>query len=51
MAEVSDYCGPEWNIHKGFCLSTLGKFMKDLLGGSYLVLNINPQITGDRPLM
>ena len=33
-----DYCGPVKTNHKGFCLDTLEKLMKDWTGGSYLVM-------------
>ena len=33
-----NYCIPVKTIHKGFCLATLEKLMKDWPGGSYLVL-------------
>ena len=40
-AVVVDYCGLVKTIHKGFCLATLEKLMKDWPGGSYLVMKIN----------
>ena len=33
MAAVVDYCGPVKTSHKGFCVSTLEKLMKDWPGG------------------
>ena len=32
-----NYCRPAETRHKGFCLATLEKLMKDWPGGSYLV--------------
>ena len=46
-----DYCGPVKTSHKGFCLSTLEKLMKDWPGESYLVLKSNPRFPGERPLL
>ena len=37
--------------HKGFCLATLEKLMKDWPGGSYLVLKSTPIFPGERPLL
>ena len=45
-----DYCRPVKTSHKGFCLATLEKLIKDWPGGSYLVLKITPRFTGERPL-
>ena len=39
-------CGPAKMSHKGFCLDTLEKLMKDWLGGSYLVMTITPRVPG-----
>ena len=44
-----NYCGPVKTIHKGFCLATLEKLMKDWLGRSYLILKITPRFPGERP--
>ena len=33
MAAGVNYCGPVKTSHKGFCLATLEKLMKDWLGG------------------
>ena len=46
-----DYCGPVKTIHKGFCLATLEKLMKDWPGGSYLFMKSNPSFPGERPLL
>ena len=46
-----DYCGPAKMTHKGFCLDTLEKLMKDWPGGSYLVLKITPIFPGEIPLL
>ena len=46
-----DYCGPVKTIHKGFCLDTLEKLMKDWPGGSYLVLKSTPRFPGESPLL
>ena len=51
MDEGVDYCGPMKRSQKGFCLATLEKLMQDWPGGSYLIMNINPRIPGDRTLM
>ena len=51
MAEGVDYCGPVKNRHKGSCIATLEKFMKDFPEGSYLVMKINPRVPGDKSLM
>ena len=45
-----DYYGPVKTSHKGFCLATLEKSMKDWPGGSYLVLESTPRFPGERPL-
>ena len=37
--------------HKGFCLATLEKLMKDWPGGSYLVLKSTPRFPGERPIL
>ena len=37
--------------HKDFFLATLEKLMKYCSGGSYLVMNSTPRVTGDIPLM
>ena len=46
-----NYCGEVKTIHKGFCLATLEKFMKDWPGGSYLVLKSTPRFTGETALL
>ena len=46
-----DYYGPVKSRHKGFCLATFEKLMKDWLGGSYLVLKSTPIFPGKRPLL
>ena len=45
------YCGPVKTNHKGFCLATLEKLMKDWPGGSYLVLKITPRFPDESPLL
>ena len=50
MTERVDYCGPVKTRHKGLCLPTLEKLMKYFPGESYLVLKINPRVSGDIPL-
>ena len=44
-----DYCGPVKTRHKGFCLATLEKLMKDWPGGSYLVLKSTPIFPSESP--
>ena len=51
MAEGVDYCGQTKIIHKGFCLATLEKLMKDFPGGSYLVMKSTPRVPGGIPLI
>ena len=51
MAEGVDYCRTEKTRHKGFCLATLERLIKEWPGGSYLVMKINPRVPGDIPLM
>ena len=51
MAAGVDYCGLVKTIHKGFCIATLEKLMKDLTGGSYLVMKSTPRVTGSRPIL
>ena len=46
-----NYCSPAKTSHKGFCLATLEKLMKDWPGGSYLVLKITPRFNGESPLL
>ena len=46
-----DYCRPVKTSHKGFCLATLEKLMKDWPGGSYLVLKSTPRFPGESPLL
>ena len=45
------YCGPGNTSHKGFCLATLEKLIKNCPGGSYLVMKITPRFPGGRPLL
>ena len=45
------YCGPVKTSHRGFCLATLEKLMKDFPGGSYLFLKSTPIFPGERPLL
>ena len=51
MAEGLDYCGPVKMGHKIFCLYTFKKFMKECLGGYYLVINSTPIFYDDKTLM
>ena len=51
MDERVDYCGLVNTRHKGFCLATLGKLLKDWSRGSYLVLKSTLRVPGDRTLM
>ena len=51
MGEGVYYYRPVKKSHKSFCLATLEKLTKYCLGGSNIVLKINPRVTGDRPLM
>ena len=51
MAAGVDYCGPVNTIHKGFCLATLEKLMKDWPEVSYLVLKSTPRFHGEIPLL
>ena len=51
MAARVYYYGPVKTIYKGFCLSTLEKFMKIWPGGSYLVMKITPRVPGGIPLL
>ena len=46
-----NYCGPVKTSHKGFCLATSEKLMKDWLGGSYLVMKSTPTVPGGRSLL
>ena len=46
-----DYCGLAKTSHKGFCLATLEKLMKDWPGGSYLVLKSTTSFPGESPLL
>ena len=46
MASVVDYCEPDKTIHKGFCLATLEKLMKNWPGGSYIIMKSNPRVSG-----
>ena len=51
MAAGVDYCRLVKTIHEGFYLATLVNLMKDWPGGSYLVMNSNPRVTGGIPIM
>ena len=51
MAAGVNYRGPVKKIHKGFCLSTLEKLMKDCPEGSYLVMKSTPRVPGEIPLL
>ena len=51
MAAGVDYCGKEETIHKGFCLSTLERLIKDWPVGSYIVMKITPRVSGDISLL
>ena len=42
-----DYCGLVKTSHKGFCLATLEKLMKDWPRGSYLVMKNTPRFPGE----
>ena len=46
-----NYYGPVKTSHKGFCLATLEKLMKDWPIGSYLVMKSTPRVTGGKPLL
>ena len=50
-AAVVNYCGLVKTIHKGFCLATLEKLMKDWTVGSYLVLKSTTRFPGEIPLL
>ena len=51
MASGVDDCGRVKTIHKGFCLDTLEKLMKDWPGGSYLVMKSTPRVPSEIPLL
>ena len=51
MAAGVDYCRPVKSSHKGFCIAMLYRLIKDWPGGSYLVVKINPRVTGERLLL
>ena len=51
MDERVEYCGTLKTSRKGFCLATLENLMKDCPGGSYLILEINPRVSADIPIM
>ena len=51
MTEGVDYCGLAKTSHKGLCLSTLEKLIKEWPLGSYLVMKSNPRVTSDITLM
>ena len=45
-----DYYGLVKTRHKVFCLSMLGKSIKECLGVSYLVMKIATRVPGERPI-
>ena len=51
MAAGVDSCGTAKTIHKGFCLATLEKLIRDCTGGSYLVMNITTRVPVGIPLL
>ena len=52
MADAGvNYCGSVNKSHKGFCLATLEKLMKDCPGGSYLVLKSTPRFPCETSLL
>ena len=51
MAEGVYYFRSVKMSHKGFCLATLEKLMKNWPGGSYIVMNSTPRVPCGRPLM
>ena len=51
MAAGVNYCGPAKTSHKGFCLATLEKLMKYLLGGSYLFMNSTLIVPSGRQIL
>ena len=51
MSEGVYYCGKVDMSHKGFCIYTLEKLMKECPVGSYIVMKITPRFTDDRPLV
>ena len=51
MSQGVDYCATAKMSHKGFCLATLEKLMKNWPGGSYIVMNSTPRVPCGRPLM
>ena len=51
MAEGVYYFGHVKKSHKGVFLATFEKSTKECLGQSHLVMNINPRVPGDIPLM
>ena len=51
VSEGVDYSGLAKTSHKGFCLYTLEKLMRNWLGGSYLVMKGTPIFPGARTLM
>ena len=50
MSTGVDYCRPARTSHKGFCLATLEKLIKNCPVGSYLVTKSTPRFTGEIPL-
>ena len=46
-----DYCGLVKKSHKGFCLATLEKLIKDWPRGSYLVMKSTPRFPGEIPIL
>ena len=51
MAAGVNYCGLVKTSHKGFCLATLEKLMKDWTVGSYLVMKNTPRVPGGRKVI
>ena len=51
VASGVDYCRAVKTSHKGYCLTTLEKLMKDWPGDSYLVMKSNPGFPVERPLL
>ena len=46
-----DYCGPVKTRHKGFCLDTSEKLIKDWTGGSYIFMKSTPIFPDEIPLL
>ena len=51
MGAGVNYCGPVKMSHKGFCLDTLEKLVKNFPVGSYLVMKSTPRVPGVIPLL